>query len=83
MIVIKTPKEIELMKEPCKIVRDVLLLAEDKIKAGMTTGELDKILHDYIISCGAIVLDLHSPDECLEIASFERFFSVIKAIIEG
>ena len=53
MIVIKTPKEIELMKEPCKIVRDVLLLAEDKIKAGMTTGELDKILHDYIISCGA------------------------------
>ena len=36
-----------------------------------------------IISCGAIVLDLHSPDECLEIASFERFFSVIKAIIEG
>ena len=53
MIVIKTPNEIELMKEPCKIVRDVLLLAEDKIKAGMTTGELDKILHDYIVSCGA------------------------------
>ena len=35
-----------------------------------------------IISCGAIVLDLHSPDECLEIASFERFFTVIKTIIE-
>ena len=35
-----------------------------------------------IISCGAIVLDLHSPDECLEIASFERFFTVIKHIIE-
>lgn len=35
-----------------------------------------------IISCGAIVLDLHSPDESLNIASFERFFSVIKAIIE-
>ncbi len=53
MIYIKTDKEIELMREPCKIVRDVLLLAEDKLKAGMTTGELDKILHDYIISCGA------------------------------
>ena len=53
MIIIKSPNEIELMREPCKIVRDVLLLAEDKIKAGMTTGELDKILHDYIISCGA------------------------------
>lgn len=53
MIIIKTDNEIELMKEPCKIVRDALLLAEDKIKAGMTTGELNKIVHDYIISSGA------------------------------
>lgn len=53
MIYIKTDKDIELMREPCKIVRDVLLLAEDRIKAGMTTKELDKILHDYIISCKA------------------------------
>ena len=35
-----------------------------------------------IISCGAVVLDLHSPDEALEIASFERFFTVITHIIE-
>jgi methionyl aminopeptidase len=53
MIYVKTDKEIDLMREPCKILRDALLLAEDKIKAGMTTGELDKILHDYIISSGA------------------------------
>ena len=53
MIIIKTDKEIELMKEPCKVVRDVLLLAGQTVKAGMTTGELDKVLHDYIISCGA------------------------------
>ena len=53
MIIIKTDNEIELMKEPCKIVRDALLLAEEKIKAGMTTGELNKIVHDYIISSGA------------------------------
>ncbi len=53
MIIIKSAEEIELMREPCKIVRDTLLLAEDSIKAGMTTRELDKILHDYIISCGA------------------------------
>lgn len=53
MIIIKTDNEIELMKEPCKIVRDALLLAEDNIKAGMTTGELNKIVHDYIISSGA------------------------------
>lgn len=53
MIIIKTDKEIELMREPCKVVRDVLLLAGQTVKAGMTTGELDKVLHDYIISCGA------------------------------
>ena len=37
MIIIKTDKEIEAMREPCGIVRDALLLAEEKIKAGMTT----------------------------------------------
>ena len=53
MIYIKSDDELNLMREPCKIVRDVLLLAEDRIQAGMTTGELDKILHDYIVSFGA------------------------------
>ena len=53
MIYLKTDKEIELMREPSSILRDALLLAETKIRAGMTTGELDKIIHDYIISCGA------------------------------
>ncbi|MBO5713584.1 MAG: type I methionyl aminopeptidase [Clostridia bacterium] len=53
MIYVKTDKEIDMMREPCKILRDALLLAEDKICAGMTTGELDKILHDYIVSYGA------------------------------
>ena len=53
MIYIKSNNELELMREPCKIVRDVLLLAEEKLQAGMTTGELNKILHDYIISSKA------------------------------
>ena len=53
MIYVKSDNELELMREPCKIVRDVLLLAEDRLQAGMTTGELNKILHDYIISSNA------------------------------
>ena len=53
MIYIKTDKEVELMREPCKILRDALLLAEDKIRAGMTTGELDEIVRSYITSYGA------------------------------
>ena len=53
MIYVKTDKEIEQMKVACKITGDVLKLLEEKIKAGMTTKQLDKIAHDYIISCGA------------------------------
>ena len=53
MITIKSEKELELMREPCRVVRDVLLLVESKIRAGMTTKELDKIAYDYIVSCGA------------------------------
>ena len=53
MIIIKTDSEIDLMREPCKVVRDALLLAEEKIEVGMTTSALNKIIHDYIVSCGA------------------------------
>ncbi|MCQ2398936.1 MAG: type I methionyl aminopeptidase [Clostridia bacterium] len=53
MIKIKTPAEIELMREPCRIVRDALDLAGRTVKAGMTTKDLDIIIHDYIISQGA------------------------------
>lgn len=53
MIIIKSQKEIELMREPCKIVRDLLLLLEDRIQVGMTTKELDRIAFDYITTYGA------------------------------
>ena len=53
MIHVKTDKEIELMRAPCKITGDVLKLLEEKIKPGMTTKELDRIAYDYIVSCGA------------------------------
>ena len=48
------------------------------IHAGLECGIIKKLCPRLdIISCGAIVLDLHSPDEALNIASFERFFTVI------
>lgn len=53
MIHVKTDKEIELMKEACRITGDVLKLLEERIRPGMTTKELDKIAYDYIVSCGA------------------------------
>ena len=48
------------------------------IHAGLECGIIKKSCPKLdIISCGAMVLDLHSPDESLNIASFERFFTVI------
>lgn len=52
------------------------------IHAGLECGIIKKLCPRLdIISCGPIVLDLHSPDEALNIASFERFFTVISAIL--
>ena len=53
MITVKSQKEIELMRESGKILRDLLLLLESKIEVGMPTIELDKIAHDFIIKNGA------------------------------
>lgn len=36
------------MREPCSILRDLLLLLEEKIEVGMPTKELDKIAFEYI-----------------------------------
>lgn len=50
---IKTPEEIELMRECGRIVADVLKLLEKSIKPGITTKELDEIAEEYIRSQGA------------------------------
>lgn len=53
------------------------------IHAGLECGIVKNAIPDIdIISCGPNVKDLHSPDERMEIASFERFFAILKDIIE-
>ena len=54
MIVLKTEREIDLMREPCAIVRDTLAYIGTKIRAGVTTGELDSYAEEYIRSRGAV-----------------------------
>ena len=54
MITIKNKKEIELMKEACKVVALVYEDLKDKIKPGMTTYELDQIAEAKMRSLGAI-----------------------------
>lgn len=50
MIPLKSPEEIELIRESCKIVADVLKLVGTQAEPGVTTLELDKIAEDYICS---------------------------------
>ncbi len=53
MIHIKTDAEIELMREPCRIVRDTMEILDRNIRAGMTTNDVDTHVYTYITSCGA------------------------------
>lgn len=59
MVTVKSPKEIEKMREAGKIVAEVLDLMEKYVKPGISTLELDRIAHDYIISKGAKPSFLH------------------------
>ncbi|WP_395344544.1 type I methionyl aminopeptidase [Ningiella sp. W23] len=49
-ITIKTPDEIEKMRIAGKLASDVLMMIGEHVKKGVTTEELDKICHDYIIN---------------------------------
>lgn len=53
MIIIKSEKEINLMRIAGKIVAEALLLVEDKVKPGITTAELDRIAEEFITKHGA------------------------------
>lgn len=53
MIYIKTKKEIDYIRESCKIVAETLQLLKKNVKPGITTGELDAIANDYILSNNA------------------------------
>ena len=54
MITIKSEYELSLMRIAGRIVYDTHQYLKDYIKPGITTGELDKLAHDYIISRDAI-----------------------------
>ena len=53
MIYVKSEKEIALLREPCKIVKDTLAFVGSKICAGMTTKEVDGLVEKYIRASGA------------------------------
>jgi methionyl aminopeptidase len=54
VIIIKSKKEIDLIRESCRIVAETLQLLKSKIAPGVTTLELDRMAEDYITSNDAV-----------------------------
>jgi len=54
VIYIKTQKEIDFIRESCRIVAETLRLVKSNVKVGVTTFELDRIAEDYIRSNDSI-----------------------------
>ena len=52
MVLIKTKREIDFIRESCRIVSDVLRLLESSILEGVRTKELDQIAEDFIRAAG-------------------------------
>lgn len=46
---IKTPEEIEKMRVAGHLAADVLTMIGEHVQAGVTTAELDRLCHDYIV----------------------------------
>jgi len=52
VIEVKTPEEIQNLREACIIGRKALDLGNSLVKPGVTTDEIDDAIHEYIISQG-------------------------------
>lgn len=49
-VTIKTPDEIEKMRLAGRLAADVLVMIAPFVKPGISTGELDRMCHDYIVN---------------------------------
>ena len=59
MIVLKTSRELSIMRKAGKISQTALRLAGEAVQPGTSTWELDKIVHSYITKMGATPSFLH------------------------
>ena len=53
MILLKNQQQIQLMRQANQVVKQALELLEEKCKVGVSTYELNKLAHDFILKCGA------------------------------
>ena len=53
MIIVKSPREIEFMREACRITAGARTVARQAIAAGVATREIDREVHKFILRSGA------------------------------
>ncbi len=53
-IEIKSPREIDAIRKSCQMAAETLLLVGDNLRAGMTTEEINRLVHDDTVRRGAI-----------------------------
>ena len=59
MVQIKTAADIEAMRPACRHAADTLVMIEPYIKPGITTDEINELVHDFTIKAGAIPAPLN------------------------
>ena len=85
MVTIKSKKEIERMREACKVVAIMYREIENKIKPGMSTWDIDKIAEDCMRSMGAIPAEKGYPSGVKGVPDFPASIcsSVNDVVIHG
>ena len=59
MIPVKIERELQVMRQACKITAAARALAGEMVRPGVTTKEIDKAVYDFILSQGAVPSFLH------------------------
>jgi len=59
LVHIKTPQEIDAMRPACRLAADTLVMIEAHIRPGVTTDEINTLVHDYTISHGGVPAPLN------------------------
>jgi len=54
MIIRKSTAEIEMMANAGRIVAETIALLRDHVRPGVSTGELDELAEDFIVSQGGV-----------------------------
>ena len=59
MIPVNIERELQVMRQACKITAAARALAGEMVRPGVTTKEIDKAVYDFILSQGAVPSFLH------------------------